>query len=827
MKKICFIFLIFNVLSASTAAQNVTVSGYITDAENGETLISAAVFEQNSKKGTVSNVYGFYSITLPADDVALNFSYVGYAGQEVKFRLRNDTAINIKLFHSIDLQEVTVTGKRSEIGVRGSQMSAIEVPVAQIQTVPAIFGETDVIKALQLLPGVQSGTEGTAGFYVRGGGPDQNLMLLDEIPIYNVNHAMGFFSVFNADALKNVTLYKGSFPARFGERLSSVLDIRMKDGDAKSYHGDISIGLISTKLSFEGPIIKDKTTFSISGRRTYFDILAQPVIAIVAKDEGMEGTTAGYYFYDLNAKVSHKFSDKDRLYLSFYLGDDAIYAKMQENYGNEFNYNDGSDYNNTSTMKMNWKWGNMITALRWNHLINSKLFMNTTAAFTRYRFFLDMNQMESYYNQYNQQEYWATTAKYHSGINDAIVKSDFDFMPNPNHDIKFGLNYVFHQFKPDVIAAKEESSEYDPNYEPIDVQIHNDPIYANEMALYAEDNFSVFDFLKINAGLRYSAFLVQKQFYHSLQPRLSARALITDKFSVKAGYSYMSQYIHLLSNSSITLPTDLWVPVTKKVMPMKSQQVALGAFYNLKDKVELSAEIYYKTMNNVLEYKDGASFLGVSTGWEEKVNAGRGWSYGLELMAQKTVGKTTGWVAYTWSKSERLFDRAGQEINFGRAFPAKFDRRHDISITLSHKFSARFDIGATWIYSTGNATTLALQRYEKATLPYNNVGNRGGTLDYFESRNNYRMPDYHRLDIGFNFHRKKKHGTRTWSIGFYNLYNHQNPFWIYEDREGEGYYAGNPASSIPGDSYYVPPKRVLKQISIFPVIPSISYSYKW
>ncbi|MDR2823673.1 MAG: TonB-dependent receptor, partial [Prevotellaceae bacterium] len=692
MQNLLLIPLIFSVFSMSISAQNVTVSGYITDSESGETLIAAAIFDQNTKKGATSNVYGFYSLTLPAGELSLEFSYVGYSAQTLKLSLQNDTAINIKLLRSIELQEVSVYGQRSEIGVRGSQISAIEVPVAQLKTVPAIFGETDVIKALQLLPGVQSGTEGMAGFYVRGGGPDQNLMLLDEIPIYNANHAMGFFSVFNSDALKNVTLYKGSFPARFGERLSSVVDIRMKDGDARNYHGNVSVGLISTKLNFEGPVIKDKTTFAISGRRTYFDILAQPVIALVAKDKDAEGTTAGYYFYDLNAKVSHKFSETDRLYLSFYLGDDAIYTKLTDNY-----FKDGMSNEYSSMMKMNWKWGNMITALRWNHLINSKLFVNTTAAFTRYRFFLDMNQSEDYsINEVNQEETWSVTANYHSGINDAIFKSDFDFMLNPNHDIKFGLNYVFHQFKPDVIIVKEELSEINTDYEPVDIQIHNNPIYANEIVLYAEDNFSAFDFLKINAGLRYSAFLVEKRFYNSLQPRLSARALITDNFSFKAGYSYMSQYIHLLSNSNISMPTDLWVPATRRVQPMNAHQVALGTFYNLKDKIEFSAEIYYKSMNNVLEYKDGASFFGLSTNWEDKVNAGRGWSYGFELMAQKTVGKTTGWVAYTWSKSERLFDRAGQEINFGRVFPAKFDRRHDISITASHKFSNRFDIGATW-----------------------------------------------------------------------------------------------------------------------------------
>jgi outer membrane receptor protein involved in Fe transport len=410
---------------------------------------------------------------------------------------------------------------------------------------------------------------------------------------------------------------------------------------------------------------------------------------------------------------------------------------------------------------------------------------------------------------------------YHSGISDYLLKSDFDFKPNTNHDVRFGLNFISHQFRPDVISAKERTTgnidhDYDPDFEPFDFSVNNKPVPGNELSLYAEDDWLLSSMFRVNVGARYSTFLVQKRFYHSIQPRAAVRAMLSSNLSVKAGYSYMSQYIHLLSNSSISLPTDLWVPVTKRIAPMNTHQISVGTFYNLKKTIDFSAEIYYKTMNNLLEYKDGSSFFGVSTGWEDKVNVGRGWSYGLELMVQKSVGKTTGWVAYTWAKSERLFDRVGQEVNFGRVFPAKFDRRHDISITLSHKFSTKIDMGATWVFSTGNAASLALQNYNPGTVP--DAGNRywyDDSMHYYSSRNNYRMPSYHRLDLGINFHKKKKHGTRTWNISIYNVYNQQNPFVIYEGTKGE--YVNNNGNWRS--------HKVLKQLSIFPIIPSVSYIY--
>ncbi|HET7734063.1 MAG TPA: TonB-dependent receptor, partial [Paludibacter sp.] len=539
MKKTKLICLILLTAIGIGKAQNYTISGYITDDKSGETFISASVYDSNTKKGTVSNTYGFYSLTIPKGKVAMIYSYVGHAPQELNFNLNKDTVINIHLKESIELKEVTVTANRKELGVQGSQMSAIEVPISQLKTVPTLFGETDILKALQLLPGVKPGVEGAAGFYVRGGGPDENLFLLDGIPIYNVNHMGGFFSVFNADAIKSVTLYKGSFPARFGGRLSSVLDIQMNDGNNERLHGNVSIGLISSKANLEGPLFSKNTTFSLSARRTYFDILAQPIIKYAARQSGNSGNiSAGYYFYDVNAKITHRFSDKDRLFLSTFVGDDVIYSNIP---------NDSYDYTNgsySSKLKLGWQWGNFITALRWNHVINNKLFMNTTAAYTRYRFNMDIGTTETQKTIAPPSTSTQTVdLGYRSGIEDYSAKVDFDYTPNPNHDIKFGANYTYHTFRPGV-AVTQVKLKNDTTTQQMNTIIGDKDIFSHETALYFEDNITINHFIKANAGLHYSAFFVQGQFYNSLQPRLGLRLLVNDKLSFKAGYAAMSQNIH-------------------------------------------------------------------------------------------------------------------------------------------------------------------------------------------------------------------------------------------------------------------------------------------
>ena len=798
------------------ASKTHTVSGYITDLRSRETLLGASVYDATTMKGSVTNNYGYYTLKLAEGPVHLKASFVGFEPYQAVFDLRQDTVINIALNQSNQLNEVTVTARAMESNVKGTQMSAIELPVLQLKKVPALFGESDVIKALQLLPGVQSGTEGSAGMYVRGGGPDENLILLDGVPLYNVNHAAGFFSAFNSDAIKNVTLYKGSFPARFGGRLSSVVDVRMKDGDMEEYHGNASIGLIASKVNVEGPIVKGKTSFNLSFRRTYYDVITAPLINIIYKrqtESGKNSAWGGYYFYDLNLKLNHKFSDKDRLFLSVYSGDDKVYASMKykDQYSSSY-YGDGTGL---EKLNLDWKWGNRVAALRWNHVIQPNLFMNVTGAYTQYRH--SMGAGYSSETTYPESSYTESMSMgMHSGIYDLSAKADFDYKPFESHDVKFGANLTHHTYRPTTTAIHLKETEDGHTEYAFDSTTNDARIRALETDLYVEDNWSINNFFKLNAGLHFSTFSVDHKTYPSLQPRVSLRALVSEDFSIKAGYAYMSQYIHLLSSNAISLPTDLWVPVTGSVIPMNAHQVALGGFYDWKG-FEFSLEGYYKKMNNVMEYKDGASFFTLDqTGWQDKVVMGDGWSYGIELFAQKQVGKLTGWVGYTWAHADRLFDRPGQELNFGKVFPAKYDRRHDLNIVVMYEFNDRIDVGATWIYSSGNCATLPLQGYHGLNIGYVDT-DYTSSVYHIEGRNNYRYNSYQRLDLVANFHKQKKHCERIFSINVYNALCHNNPFVVIP-REEEVYYA---------ETNEYKTHKVLRQICIFPIIPTLSWQYKF
>ena len=783
-------------------AQKRTISGYVMDAASKETLIGATIFDKNSGKGCATNNYGFYTLTLEQGEVNLQVSYVGYTQQNKTLDLKENLSMNFMLETNTTLDEVVVEATRSTVNARSPQMSVVELPVQQIKSIPTLFGEADVLKAIQLLPGVQNGSEGSAGMYVRGGGPDENLLLLDGVPVYNVNHALGFFSVFNPDALKNVTLYKGSFPAHFGGRLSSVVDIRMKEGDMQKYHGNVSVGLISSKLNVEGPIVKDKLSFNVSFRRTYGDLLIKPALWIAsAMNSEMSKLNTGYNFYDLNAKLNWKISDKDRLYLSFYTGDDAI------NFGVRYKDYEVDDAQYNNNMDIKWRWGNKVASLRWNHVMSQKLFMDASVNYTQYRHHLGMDMSEETIYHHEGQTLNVKdefNMAYKSGINDITAKVDFDYTPLPNHEIRFGGNYTYHMFRPEVQSAKMVSG----NEVEIDTVTGSSNVYAHETALYFEDNMTFGDIFRVNAGLHYSTFTVERKTYQSVQPRLSASVMLASNFSLKAGYAYMTQYVHLLSNSSLSLPTDLWVPVTKNIVPMNAHQVSLGAFYELPKLFDISLEGYYKTMNNLIEYKDGASFFGSSDTWENKVCMGRGWAYGIELLVQRSFGKTTGWIGYTWAHSKRKFDREGMEINGGKVFPAKYDRRHDLSITVQHKFSDRFDLSGTWVFSSGNCGTLGTQVYEGLMDEWGYIP----SINALE-RNNFRMGNYHRLDLSVNFHKQKKHGIRTWNISVYNVYNHKNPFLVYTD------YGWDEATQTE--------RKRLMQASLFPIIPSVSYSFKF
>ncbi|MDP2888454.1 MAG: carboxypeptidase-like regulatory domain-containing protein [Bacteroidota bacterium] len=799
MSKLSTFFILF-FLSQLAFSQTFTIRGFVTDQTNGERLLNANVYEQKILRGTISNNFGFYSLTLPKGSYSIACSFVGYQTQLLEIDLTKDTIIDFKLATKADLDEVTVVGQKVESKLTSTQMSRVDIQMDKVQSLPAFLGEADVIKTIQLLPGVQSGTEGTSGLYVRGGGPDQNLILLDDVPVYNAEHLFGFFSVFNPDAIKSVSFYKGGFPARFGGRLSSVLDIRMKDGNEKELHGNFSIGLISSKINLEGPIVKDKTTFNFSARRTYADLLARPLITSSSNGDDV----GGYFFHDLNMKVTHKFSDRSRVYLSGYTGRDKAYYRSDSKY--TYKNENNTDETVQNKDKFSLGWGNITTALRWNFIFSNKLFANTTLTYSRYLFdVMENSTRKNLTTGKNGEEFGLN---YKSGIEDFGLKMDFDYFPASNHRVKFGGSIIDHTFRPGILAFKESDRESTAK---IDTAFGNPNIRAQEMYAYIEDNFDLSARLSVNVGLHSSGFLVDNTFYASLQPRISARYMASDRLSLKAAYSKMSQNIHLLSSSTINLPTDLWLPTTKKVKPQTSHQFALGGVYKVNPAVDFSIEGFYKSMTNLLEYKEGASFVGATTGWEDKVEMGKGWSYGAEFLLEKTIGKTTGWIGYTWSKAERQFDN----LNWGRKFYARYDRRHDGSFVMTHKFSKRFDVGMTWVYGTGNAVTLPTQNVSGAYMPYINQFTHQSNYEYFGQRNNYRMPSYHRMDVGFNFHKQKKHGIRTWNLSFYNAYSRQNPFFLYFEQTSETEYNQTGKS------------RKLTQLSLFPIIPSISYSYKF
>lgn len=765
------------IVSFSSIAQKRTISGSIEDAKSGEKLINANIYDANTLKGSTSNNYGFFSITLPAGKVKLTISYVGYQSFQKEIVLQNDTNFKIKLEPSIELKEVTVEDTRTEKAVESTQMSKIDIPIKHVKELPVFLGEIDILKTIQLMPGVRSGSEGTSGLYVRGGGPDQNLILLDGVPVYNADHLFGFFSVFNADAIQTVSLIKGGFPARYGGRLSSVLDIYMKEGNNKEVHGEGSISWIASKITVEGPIKKEKTSFIVSGRRTYLDLLTIPFqkMATGGKNWG------GYYFYDVNAKINHIINNKHRIFLSTYTGLDKAYFKMREEY-----YNDGEKVSNNSESAL--QWGNITTALRWNYIIGSKLFANTTVTYSRFNFSVGIE---------NESDDGNVSIKYTSGIYDFGANIDFDYLPNPDHAIKYGVSTIYHTFNPGVLAAKGSSDGIK------DTTVGNSRIYTNEFYGYIEDDIRLGGRWKANLGIHYSGFYVKNKFYNSLQPRVSARYLVNEKLSLKGAVSKMTQYILLLTNSKVGLPTDLWLPVTDRIKPMQSYQAAVGSAITLTSQLDLSVEGFYKTMDNIIEYSEGASFFSLSNDWQDKVVSGKGWSYGAEVLLEKKKGKLTGWIGYTLSWSERQF----KDLNFGNKFPYKYDRRHDISIAATYTFNERIDAGLTWVFGTGNAVSLPIEKYSSG-ISNNNFFNYNETIEYYEGRNGYRTPAYHRLDLGVNIHKKKKYWDRTWSFGVYNAYSRQNPFYLYFGTDSAGH-------------------TVLKQVSLFPIIPFIRYSFKF
>lgn len=776
-----------------------TLSGYVNDGRSGESLIGAKVVVPSINQGAITNTYGFYSLTVPAGTYSVEFRSIGLDTKIVTVDFSRDVRMDIELGTDMqELQEVKVSAKKGE-NVNSTKIGQIELDIDQIKTLPAFMGEVDIIKTIQLLPGVSSVSEGGQGFYVRGGGPDQNLVLLDEGVVYNAAHLFGFFSVFNADAVKSVNIIKGGMPANFGGRMSSVLEVNMNEGNMKKFKVKGGIGAISSRLTLEGPLKKDKGSFIISGRRTYIDLLMKAAIPDSSPFSG-----SGYFFYDLNLKLNYKITDKDRIFLSGYYGKDVFTFGSRD-----------------ADFKVSMPWGNGIAALRWNHLFNSKLFMNVTTTFSDYQFSFGSQQ-----DQFNFQ--------LNSGIRDVGAKVDFSYFPNTRHKIKWGADYIYHTFTPTSVSAEADSVVFDTG--------SAQQLFSHETALYLMDEFDVNEKIRINAGLRYSTYshvgpftryvkgdiskpdtAIQYQrgdlikFYHGLEPRISARFLLRDKSSIKAGYSYNYQYVHLTSLSAVSLPTDIWYPSTDIAKPQIGWQASVGYFRNFfDDKYEASVEVYYKGMRNLIEFSEGAlPSDNVNDNTDNLLVFGIGWSYGAEFFFKKTFGKLTGWIGYTWSKTERKFP----DINEGKVFPAKYDRRHDLSVVATYKLNERWTFGSSFIYATGNTLTLPSAWYVQEQ----------NLLFQYGERNSTRMAPYHRLDLSATLYDKayktrtddvtgetlqvKKKFRSNWSFSVYNVYNRANPFFLYVDNDG---------NFLNGDF-----KISVKQVTLFPIIPSVTWNFEF
>jgi len=759
-----------------------TISGYVQEEKSGENLIGVSIYDKSSKKGTTSNQYGFYSITLDKGNYEIVYSFIGLNTITKKLILDKNIRLNISLSEkSILANEIVISSEKQDKNIESSDMGQAKLKVEDIKQLPVILGEIDVLKSAQLLPGIQSGGEGNSGLYVRGGGPDQNLILLDEAVVYNAAHLFGFFSVFNADAIKDINIIKGGMPAEYGGRLSSVLDISMKDGNNKKYEVDGGIGLLSSRLTLQGPIQKNKSSFIISGRRTYVDVLSKP---FMKEDNAFNGS--GYYFYDLTTKVNYRISDKNRLFLSGYFGRDVF-----------------KFINSDNDIGIKIPWGNATTSLRWNHLFNDKLFMNTSLIFSDYRFEFNLEQSQFEF-------------KIFTGINDWNTKVDFLYQPNQRHTIKFGTNYTYHEFMPGNATGKSGEVIFEPD------EVYKE--YSNEGAIYLSDDIELTDAFKIHAGLRYSSFQhsgyisfrdylkneieANNDNYRHLEPRLSFRYKLNSTSSLKGAYTQNYQYVHLALLSGSSLPSDLWVPSSAEIKPKFSTQYGIGYFKNLKDNMyETSIEAYYKEMTNLIEYKEGVlPEDNTNSNSDGAFTFGNGDSYGLELLIKKTKGNTTGWIGYTLSKTTRYFDK----VNDGIAFPAKYDRRHDLSITAKHKLSEKWTLSSVFVYATGNAITLPTERYM--------IG--GNIYTEYTSRNGFRMEPYHRLDIGATYTpKKKKRFQSSWNFSIYNIYSRKNPYFIYFALESA---EGQEGSIQNGD---LTPKAY--QVSIFPILPSVTWNFNF
>lgn len=757
---------------AASAQNKVTLSGSVKDKKTGEVLIGASILLlENKGPGTLSNGYGFYSVSAPSGNYNLVISFSGYSPETRKISLLNDLKLAIELTPGGDeLQEVVVTARRKD-NITRTLPGVQKLSMEEIKNVPVLFGEKDILKTLQLLPGVKSGGDGSGGLFVRGGATDQNLILLDEATVYNASHLLGFFSTFNSDAIKDVTIYKGDMPAQYGGRLSSLLDIKMNDGNNKEYHVSGGIGLIASRLNVEGPIVKNKGSFMISARRTYADLFLK-----LSKDTTTNKSSL--YFYDINAKANYQFDDRNKIFLSAYLGQDEL------GFGNQFGI----------------KWGNTTATLRYNHIFNNKIFSNTSLIYSNYNYNISINQ-----NNNNVTDV--------SKIRDFSVNEDLQYFISTVHKINFGFDLTYHTFTPGVISTSQTSSFNS-------LTIPNK--YAFDGAAYISDEWNVSPKVKINYGLRLSSFTVlgpgtfysydkngnavdtavyssgqTVKNYLNLQPRFAATYQLNERSSVKASYSRNVQNVHLLSNSTGSNPTDLWIPSSNNVQPEIADQVSAGYYRNFhNNQYEFSGEIYYKLMQNQIDYKNGA-ILVANANVESQLVFGNGRAYGLELYVKKKAGKLTGWVSYTLSRTERKFDA----INYGHWYPATQDQTNSIAVVGIYKLSSKWTLSSDFVYNTGNAVTWPSGKYEV----------NGNVAFLYTERNGYRMPSYNRLDFSATLQgKKRKKYESSWAFSVYNAYGRENPYFVQ--------FQTDPAN---------PQKTEAVQYSLFRWIPSVTYNFKF
>ncbi len=771
------------------AQEKFSISGTITDSSTGETIIGATVYEESTGTGARTNMYGFYSLSLPeGKSYRLRVTYLGY---ETKY-LNTSEAVNDKLDIKISIKakqlgKVVVSSRKSDANVKSTQMGTIDLNIEKVKTLPAFFGEVDMLKTLQLMPGVQSAGEGSSGFYVRGGGPDQNLILLDDAVVYNTGHLFGFFSVFNADALKNTKLIKGSLPANYGGRLSSVVDVTMKDGNNQNFKVKGGLGLLASRLSIEGPIQKDVSSFIVSGRRTYVDVLSRIALSGVDNEQVLDQVP--YYFYDLNAKMNYKISDKNKLFLSGYFGQDVFDFKS-----------------NTGSFGARIPWGNATGTLRWNHIINNRMFVNTTFLLNSYNFEFAGSAQD-------------VTFGLRSGVRDKSVKSDWEYYTKADHTIKAGINYTYHKFIPNVVFGEAEGQVFEPD--------QNLNKFSHDFSIYALDEFDIGERVKVNAGLRWGNFTSIGPFtdyvysnnvpvdsvvydkgekmtsYSGFEPRFQTRIELDNTSSLKLGATRTYQYLHLVSNNGSTLPTDLWVPSGLHIEPQRAWQYSAGYFKNFKENlIETSVEVYYKDMKNQLEYRNGYT-PNTSRDIVYEFVKGDGWSYGAEFYVNKSRGNWTGWIGYTLSWTKRKF----ADLNQGKEYYARYDRRHDLSIVNSYQFNDRWTVSAVFVFGSGSAITLPTRLYlfgEELLQDYSDI-------------NSYRLPNYHRLDLSAIYQPRNKLFKKiknSWAFSIYNVYNRQNPYIIYMDSQSNPGSAGGFDISV-------------KQLSILPILPSVTWNFEF